>query len=331
MPDVSEGPVDDAGRDDLRRPAPPDNPWARARAVEPPVEVVTPGAEATDVPTVRLAPTETRASRRAAREAAARAQRLTGPEDAALVPVPFVTVASAVAVAALTAVSALTGQVPTGLAVAFAAVVLSYGWTRLFEAPTPGWSAVVVGAGGVAVALTAALTPDEPLLRWVPASLGVSLVVGFLQQLLRRERAGLTLGLAAIVGGLSVVSMGVPLVVLPFYGRGSAHVVVGMTAVGLAALTELLGRVGSVQRWLLLPVLVAGGVGAALTSVALDAATVLPATLLGVLVAGVSHVVRRVLAPLPGAAGLPARLAIGSASVLSVGVLVYLVTRLLVA
>ncbi|TQJ08849.1 hypothetical protein FB458_1946 [Lapillicoccus jejuensis] len=303
MPDVPEGPVDAAPVGDV--PA--------------------------DVPTRLLPATETRASRRAAREAAARAARLSGPHDAALVPVPLVTVASAVALAALVAVCALTGQVPAGLAVGFAAVVLAYGWTRLFEAPTPGWGALVVGAGGVAVALTAALTPDEPLLRWVPASLGVSLVVGFLQQLLRRERAGLTLGLAAVVGGLSVVSMGVPVVVLPFYARGSAHVVVAMTAVALAALTELLGRVGSVQRWLLLPVLVAGGAGAAVTSLALDAAAVLPATLLGVLVAGVSHVLRRVLAPLPGAAGLAARLAIGAASVLSVGVLVYLVTRLLVA
>ena len=327
MPDVPEGPVDDAAVGDARRAAAPDEPWTRSGRAVP----VAAPAGGPDVTPELVTATETRASLRAAREAAARAQRLTGPAGAALVPVPLVTVASAVGLAALVAVSALTGQVPTGLAVAFAAVVLAYGWTRLLEAPTPGWGALVVGAGGVAVALTAALTPDEPLLRWVPASLGVSLVVGFLQQLLRRERAGLTLGLTAVVGGLSVVSMGVPVVVLPFYARGSAHVVVAMTAVALAALTELLGRVGSVQRWLLLPVLVAGGAGAGLASLLLDATAVLPATLLGVLVAGVSHVLRRVLAPLPGAAGLAARLAIGAASVLSVGVLVYLVTRLLVA
>ncbi len=232
----------------------------------------------------------------------------------------------------LTAVSALTGQLPNGLAVAFAAVVLAYGWTRLFEAPTPGWGAAVVGAGGVARRADRGPHPDEPLLRWVPASLGVSLV----RRLPPAAAAARARRSDAWAGGDRRRPVGRPAWACRSSScRSSAGGAPTSSwddrrRAGRPHRAARPGRVG--------PALAAAagarrrrGRRAALTSAALDAATVLPAPRSACSWPVSRHIVRRVLAPLPGAAGLPARLAIGAASVLSVGVLVYLVTRLLVA
>ncbi len=292
-------------------------------------------------PTVRLAGPKTRAEARAAREAAARetaagvvARRsaaLGGQRDAALVATSVVTVVATVALALLVGLSAAGGPLPTGVAVGFVGVVLAWGWPVLFSAPTPGWSSTLIGSGSLAIGLTVGLTQDEPMLRWLPATIGVSLVLAFLHQLLRHERTGLTLGLASTVAGLALATAGAPLAALPVYSRGPGHVAVAMAAVGLTAVADLLERVPAVRRWVLVPAAVAGVVGAVVAARLVGVVDPVPAVALGLAAGVVSHILRRVLAPLPGAGSLPARLSQAAASVLVVGVLVYLITRLYVA
>ncbi|MEO3936667.1 hypothetical protein V3N99_07880 [Dermatophilaceae bacterium Soc4.6] len=294
-----------------------------------------------DVPTVTLAGPQTRAAARAAREAAARgevarpaSEHPTGPggsSDPAVAVTSVTTVGVTAALALLVGSSAASGPLMTGVAVGFVGLVLAWGWPRLLSAPTPRWSAAVVGAGSLALGLTVGLTRDEPMLRWLPATIGVSIVLAFLQQLLRRERSGLTLGLSSSVAGLALATVGAPLAALPAYSRGPGHVAVAMGAVAVAALADLLAHVPALRRWVLVPAAVAGVLGALLVARLVGVVDPVPAAVLGVVAGVVSHIVRRVLAPLPGAGSLPARLSQGAASVLVVGVLVYLITRLYVA
>lgn len=267
----------------------------------------------------------TRAGRRAMQAAAARSG--TGPSTIA--PTHPSVILATVALGLLVVVSAASGQPQTGLALAFVGVVLAWGWPVLLGAPSPSLTALVIGIGAVAIAGTAALTRTEPFLRWVPVAVAVSVIAGFFHQLLRRDgRPRLTHGAATTISGLALAAAGAPLAVLPAYRLGSHYVLAAGAALGLAALVEVTGRRPGWHRWMLVVVVVAGVAGAVGVSAAVDGIPVLAAVILGALVAAVSHALRRVLASLPGADALQARMATGSASVLVVGVVVYLLTRL---
>ena len=244
---------------------------------------------------------------------------------------PSVTLATVV-LALLVAVSAASGQPQTGLALAAIGLVLAWGWPVLLGAPSPSVTSVVIGLGAVAIAGTAGLTRTEPFLRWVAVAVAVSVIAGFFAQLLRRDgRLRLTQGAATTVSGLALAAAGAPLAVLPAYRLGSHYVLAAGAALGLAALAELPGRWSGGHRWRLAVVVAAGAAGSVGVSAAVDGIPVVAAVLLGVLVAAISHALRRVLTALPGAGALRARMAVAAASVLVVGVVVYLLTRLYAA
>jgi hypothetical protein len=271
---------------------------------------------------------ETRAGRRIAHETA-------GPrsaDPAAVLPTRPSVVLAAVALTLLVVVSTASGQLQAGLALAFAGVVLAWGWPVLLGAPSPLVSSVVIALGAVATAGAAGLTRTEPFLRWVAAAVAVGVLVGFFHQLVRRDgRARLTQGAATTISGLAIATAGAPLAVLPAYRFGSHYVLAAGAALGLAALAELLARWAGWRRWMLLLVLVLGAGGSVGVSARVNGIPLVAAVLLGVAVAGISHALRRVLTPLPGSQALQAQLASGAASVLVVGVVVYLLARLYAA
>ena len=141
----------------------------------------------------------------------------------------------------------------------------------------------------------------------------------------------LTYGAATTISGLALATTGAPLAVLPAYRSGEDYLLAAGAALALGALVELLGHWPGWRRWLLLPVTVAGAAGSLGVALAVGHVPLVAAAILGVLVAAVSHALRRVLTPLPGAGALQARMAMGAASVLVVGVVVYLITRLFAA
>lgn len=303
----------------------PDDPGPRGESVT---------SDAREPDTVILGSLETRASRRASREAALAAAATPDDHTREAEPIPVVTLVATLAMALLLAVSGLSatsGQLTTGLALAFAGLVLAWGWPTLLGSPSPRWSGVVVGIGGISVPATAGLTPDAEQLRWLPVSIGITLILCFLQQLLRTDRTRLTEGLAGTISGLAIATAGAPLAIVPVYRDGPAFLVAAMAAVAAGVLVEQLGRFGSVQRWVVAPVLLGGAIAAAAVALLTDGSlTVVAALLIGVLAAAISHALRRVMAVQPAAAEAPAALANGAASVLVVGVVVYLLTRVYV-
>lgn len=297
---------------------------------------VAPPDEPEPQPLTRVARREAERARRSGSAGASAAAMSSEPASAApsgdspaeSVTTPHATWLTTVGLALLVALSAAVGQGQLGVAVAFSAVVVAWGWAALTDAPDAQRATAVVGAGGVAIAATAALTRTEPFLGWVPAAVGVSVIVAFLQQVTRGvHRPRLADGVASSVAGLALSAAAAPMIVLPLYRHGADYVAVAMAAVAVGAAAELLDRVQAIRRWVALPALALATAAAVGTAAALGGIPLLAAAGLGLVTAGVSYALRRVLLLLPHATGLPARCAVGAGSVLVVGVLVYLVAR----
>jgi hypothetical protein len=276
----------------------------------------------------------TRASIRAAQAArlAAEAQeRRQASLAASALPrgVRVLAVGSTVAFAALVGLSALSSADALAVAVGFVSVVLAWGWVRLTDAPSQRGAALVLGAGGLVICAAAALTRTDPYLVWVPVAVAVSVVAAFLHQVFRPGgRPRLTEGIAASAGALAVMASGAALIPVPHYPHGGQWVVLSVVGVAAAALPDLLlGRHVS-AGWVLLAAVVLGTVAAVLTAVLGMGIPAGPAALAGVLVAGISHSMMRVLFALPSARAAQSAVAVGGAAVLSVGVVVYLLARI---
>ena len=268
-------------------------------------------------------------AKRLAEEAEER--RLASLAEEAAVPraVRVLAVVTAVALAVLIGVSALVGPSSTALGVGFACVVLAWGWVRLTEAPSPVVAAAVLGAGAVAICAAAGLTRTDPFLVWVPVAVAVSVMAAFLHQVFRRGgRARLTEGVASSVGALAVMASGAALVAVPHYPHGGPWVQASVLAVAGAALPALfLGR-RVTGGWVLLAAVVLGAGAAVVTAALVGEVPIGGAAVTGLLVAGISHSMMRVLFALPGARAVQSAAAVGAAAVLTVGVVVYLMARI---
>jgi len=244
---------------------------------------------------------------------------------------PLVTVA-AVAFAGLLALTAFAGPTMLALAVALAAGVIAWGWAGLLGLPSPRGTMVVLAVGSAGAIGTALATRGDPFLAWMPAPLAGSLIVLFLLQLARRDgRPRLVESIAATITAVAIVVSGAGLVALPRIEQGAWVVAIASSAAAVSAVTDLAGASPRLSAWLLPLSMLAGGLAAILVGQGFGAVGWGAAALLGVLVAGISHAVRRVLATLPAISSARSQLVSACASVLTGGVVVYVVGRLLIA
>ena len=243
---------------------------------------------------------------------------------------PLVTVA-VVALAGLLTVTAFAGPATVALAVGLAAGVIAWGWPGLLGLPSPRGTSAVLAVGSAGAIGTALATRSDPFLAWMPAALAGSIIVAFLHQLARRDgRPRLVESVAATITAIAIVVSGASLVALPRLDHGGWVVAIAASAMAVSAVTDLAGGSRRLIAWLLPLAMLAGGLAAVLVGYRLGAVGWGAAALLGVLSAGVSHAVRRVLATLSAIGGARSQLVSASASVLTGGVVVYLVGRLLI-
>lgn len=241
-------------------------------------------------------------------------------------------VGSTMALSALIALTGYAHPVLVALAVGLAGLVLAWGWPVLLGLPSRFGTTVVLVIGTAACTAASALSQDEPFLRWVPAALAVSLIAAFLHQLLRRDgRPRLTESVAASGAGLAVIASGVSYIPLPQTLGGSQTLAIAMAGLALASLADLAVPTPRLRAWALPLAMLAGGLAGMLVS--LQAGRPSPATgaLIGVLIAGTSHAVRRILAVMPSMVSSRSQLVSGATSVLLCGVVAYTLGRLLVA
>jgi hypothetical protein len=243
---------------------------------------------------------------------------------------PLVTTA-VVAVAGLLTITAFSGATMVALATAFCAGVIAWGWAGLLGLPSPRGTTFVLAVASVAAVGTALATRSDPLLAWMPAALAGAMIVAFLHQLARRDgRPRLVESVASTIMAIAIVVSGASFVALPRIQHGAWIVAIACAAMAVSALTDLAGGSRRLSAWLLPLAMLAGGVAAILVGQGLGAVGWGGAALLGVLAAGVSHAVRRVLATLPAISNARSQLVSACASVLTGGVVVYVVGRLLI-
>jgi hypothetical protein len=241
-------------------------------------------------------------------------------------------IAATIAFAALVALTGYASPQFVALAVALAGFVLAWGWPLLLSLPSPRGTSAVLATGTVLMTGTALLTRDDPYLEWMPAALAVSVIVGFLHQLMRRDgRPRLTESVAATTAGLAVISAGIALAPIPHVLAGEHALAAAMAGLGVGVLADPLVSVPRLRQWaLFIAMLVGGGAALGVSAVAGDPRPA-PAALLGLMAAAISHAARRALAPLPATAMPRAQLAVAAASSLLVGVVAYVVVRYFVA
>jgi len=246
---------------------------------------------------------------------------------------PLVTL-GVVALAGLLTITAFAGPTMVALAVALAAGVIAWGWAALLGLPSPRGTTVVLAVGSAGAVGTALASRQDPFLSWMPAALAGSLIFAFLHQFVRRDgRPRLVESIASTIMAIAIVVSGASLVVLPRLEHGAWVVAIASTAMAVSSLTDLAGGWRGFSAWLLPLAMLAGGLSTIIVghlSQGLGTAGWGAAALLGVLAAGVSHAVRRVLATLPAISSARSQLVSACASVLTGGVVVYVVGRLLI-
>lgn len=275
-----------------------------------------------DRPEAAPAAPVTRAQRRAAAPRTVRARVRHQP----------LVVASVVALSGLIALTGFSHPFLVALAVGLAGLVVAWGWAPLLGLPSPRGTSAVLAVGVAACVGAAALTTDDPFLEWIPGALAVSLIGAFLHQLLRRDgRPRLTESVAGCGAGLAILSMGVAYIPLPRTLGGSETLAAAMAALALSALADLATVSKRLRPWALPIAMVLGGAAATVVGLLDGRPDPAPAALIGVLVAGIAHATRRIIAVLPTMASARSQLVSGASSVLMCGVVAYALGRILVA
>jgi hypothetical protein len=281
-----------------------------------------------EVPETENAPEAGRASRRQ-RRAEAVAAPVSASLDSGGRPLA---VFAALALSALIALSGYADPSLVALSVALGGLVLAWGWPGLLGLPSRRGTTTVLAIATVTCVLASALPTTDPFLRWLPAAVAASLIAAFLHQLLRRDgRPRLTESIAASAAGLAVITSGVAYIPLPRTFGGAEPLAAAMAALGLSAVADLLTGSRRLRPWALPIAMALGGAGAVAVAAVAGRPQFAAAALVGVLAAAVAHALRRILAVLPSMASARSQLVSGAASVLVCGVVVYVVSRLVVA
>ena len=266
-------------------------------------------------------PPETRAARRARREASV----LRSPVLPALATVRRpVAAAATLVLAALLVLAVLADPVVLAAGLAWAGIVVAWGWPALHGSSSRFGSSLAIGVPAVLAPAVAAIPPDEPYLVYVPIALVLGLAIMFVHQIVRRDgRPRLTESVAVTSFGLAVIALGTTWMPLSRNHRATEVAVVAFVAIAVSAVADLGAGLDKVRPWMLPIAMLLGGAGALVAAALLDAPDSGPAALVGFLCAAVAHSTRRMLSVLPAITSVRAQLSSAAASLLVPGVVAY--------
>jgi hypothetical protein len=285
-----------------------------------------PGSSATG--SAATASAETRAQRRARQDAVLREPVLPA---LATVRRPLAVLATVV-FAALLVLALLADPVLLAAALAWAGVVVAWGWPALLGSSSRFGSSLAIGVGGVLAPAAAAATTEEPYLRLVPVALVLGLAVMFGHQMVRRDgRPRLTESIGITSLGLAVVALGTTWVPLSRGDRASDLAVVALVSIAAGSLADLATGVARLDPWQLPLAMLLGGVGALAATSALGSPSPWAAAFVGVVCAALSHTTRRLLSVLPAIHSVRSQLSSAAASLLVPGVVAYALALVLAA
>lgn len=207
-------------------------------------------------------------------------------------------------------------------------LVVAWGWPTLLDLPARAGVRFVVALGGLGALAAVTFTDGEPFLRDLPVVLALSILLAFVNELVRPDgRLRMVDSVAGSVSGVLVVASAAGWVAAGRTTGGTAIVVVGAVALGVSSASSVV----PLSPWLglLAAVGVSGGVGVGLAAV-LPGITLLAGGLIGVAVGILGATLREVFTRLPALARRSAATAAVVVPVTVAGTLVYVAGRLLV-
>ncbi len=235
-----------------------------------------------------------------------------------------VTAAATIVFAALLVLAALADPVLLAAGLAWAGLVLAWGWPTLTGSSSRFGSSFSIGVAAVLVPAAAAATSGEPYLRLVPVALVVALAVMFGHQIVRRDgRPRLTDSVGSTSLAIALVTLGVAWLPLSRSQLGTELAVVALVSIGAASLGDLVVALPRVRAWTLPLAMVLGAGGAVAAAAVVGSPSAGSAALVGVLCAAVSHSLRRVVSVLPAITSVRAQLACAASGLLAPGVVAY--------
>jgi hypothetical protein len=201
------------------------------------------------------------------------------------------------------------------------------GWAWLLALPTPRGTTWVLALSAAAVVAVAAFARDAEL-TWFPAALALGVLLEFGHQLLRRDaRPRLVESMSASVTGIVLLSSGASLTAALQHPSGRPAVVVVLSAVVLAALSDAYVVLGW-PAWVGAASSAAFGAAGAAGAAALTGLRLPTAVAVGAFAGLSSYAIRYVQGGLPRLTRPRAQLASAAGSVLAVGLLAHLLLLL---
>ncbi|GEL93933.1 hypothetical protein [Cellulomonas composti] len=232
------------------------------------------------------------------------------------------------ALAAVVAVAGYLGGLPVTIVGILLVVAFALGWPALAGLPFRPGSSAVVGLGGVGAVLAVHFVPDQPYLRNLPIVFATSILLAFVNELLRRDgRERMVESVSGTVAGTLVAVATAGWVAIGRTPGGEPIVVVGALALAVGSAVVALPLHGWIGALVTTTVAVLAGVatGALLPDIDVRAGVALGFAV-GVLVASLHTLFDR----LPSLERRTPALAAVTLPVAVTGILVYVVGRVLV-
>ena len=196
-----------------------------------------------------------------------------------------VAVVAIIVLAALLVLALLADPVLLAAGLAWAGIVVAWGWPALLGSSSRFGSSLAIGVTGVLAPVAGVATTDEPYLRLVPVALLIGLAVMFGHQMVRRDgRPRLTESIGITSLGLAVVALGTTWMPLSRSSRASDIALLGFVSIAVASLADLVAGFAKVRPWMLPLAMLLGGAGAVVAAAVAGSPSPAPAALVGFLV-----------------------------------------------
>ena len=213
------------------------------------------------------------------------------------------------------------------LVIVVAGLVVAVGWPRLVGSPTPVGSSLVLAFSTLTLGAALLARDTEPILDQAPAAVAAGVIAMCLHPLVQASaRSDLARGLAGTALGVVLIACGG--VFASAVTDGTSPTVVAGIALAVAALADLVTERPRSSAWMLPVGMVVGGAVGLLVHRLLSDDLAAWAALVGVIGAGAALSLRRATSTQPAIDTVPGGIAAGVASVLLVGPLLHLVSRL---
>lgn len=232
------------------------------------------------------------------------------------------------ALSALVAVAVFLGTVPMLIVVSILTAAFALGWSHLLRLPAVGGSTLVVILAGLGSVACVAVTQDEPWLRFLPMVLAMGVLLAFINEMLRPiPRTDLVESLIGTVSGLIIAVCAVGWLATVKIDGGKELAVAAAVSLAVAAASSALPFKRMVTRIVMVILAAITGI---VVAVLMPSLTPISGAVMGVFSGLVLLTSNLLFGRLPSVQSKHAWLSVFTLPIMIVGILMYVVGRILI-